>query len=163
MNTKSKGILSALLVILCAFSLVSCLLPQKSDEELIEERLNTFVDSFNSGDMDAVIGCFDKKSRNILQSAVNVGGSLLGKGLGFGVNMSDLFGLGIASAQPNGDVLSVTDRSIHVQSDTEATVDVTWTERYGKEETSAPAQFIMVKEGKDWYIKDAELKPNFVR
>ena len=60
-----------MLIVICS----GCL--GKSDEELIRDRMNTFLTAYNSGDLQGVLQCMDAKTRNTYQSALNIGNVLI--------------------------------------------------------------------------------------
>ena len=95
-----KRLLCLLMMIALLLSFVACgddkdKSEQKTDADLIEERIDAFLSAYNSGDMDGVIACMDKKSGNELRAAMNVIGALGGALLGVNLSLSDLFSLGI--------------------------------------------------------------------
>lgn len=136
-------------VCLCFTSFVACSKP-KSDEELITARIDKFVKSYNSGDMDEVLECLDAKTQNAFKASMNIGNMLISK-TGYSVDISDLFGLSSGS-------LTLTDRIINMESDTKATVYVTvrYEDKYSN--TQEEAFFTMVKEDDDWFINNFESK-----
>lgn len=121
----------------------------KSDEQKIEDRMNDFLKSYNAGDMNGVLDSFDAKTRNTYKAAMNVGNSLIGL-TGFGIDMSDMFSLGIALSE--GDALQFDDMQITIVSDTKATVRVTFRYQNIQESYTQKAKFTLVKEDNDWYI-----------
>lgn len=70
--------------------------PQKTDEELIRERIDTFLTAYNDGDMEEVLNCLDAKSKNTFNALLNVMGGLAGGLTGFSFDLRDLFSLGVA-------------------------------------------------------------------
>ena len=71
----------------------------KRNEALITERIETFLTAYNAGDMEAVLECLDAKSRNAFQATLNLLGGLAGAATGVGIDLSDLFSLGVSTAQ----------------------------------------------------------------
>lgn len=153
---KQRKFLAVITVLLLCVSLLSACTLFKSDEELIESRINSFVKAYNSGDMDEVLKCLDTKTRNACQAAINIGNVFIGK-TGYGFQLSDLFGLG-ASALSEEDLLTLSDITINLVDDTEATVDVTMKYDDTKASTQGSAVFTMIKEDDDWFIKNFESK-----
>lgn len=143
-----KGI-SVLLVTIIFISLCSgC--ESKSNEEMIQDRMNAFLSAYNSGDMQGAISCLDAKTRNTYQAALNIGNSLIGL-TGFSVGIEDLFGLGVGLSG-NGDVLKLDDMKISIKSDTKATVTATMQYQDLEKSYSQNVSFTLVKENGDWYI-----------
>jgi len=70
--------------------------PQKTDEELIRERVDTFLTAYNDGDMEEVLNCLDAKTKNTFNALLNVMGGLAGGLTGFNFDLRDLFSLGVA-------------------------------------------------------------------
>lgn len=151
---KKRKIFAVLAVIVC-FSLVAVFLAQyffKSDEQLINERIDKFLNAYNSGDMSGVVSCFDAKTRNQFQGILNIGNALIGGSTGFGINISDLFGISVGSVSDE-DILKATDRVITFKSDSLATVTITLSYKDNYSSMSDKAVLTMVKEGRDWFIK----------
>ncbi len=155
-----KKILTLTLTLILSVSFLSgCNLLIKSDEELIEERINSFVSAYNSGDADGLLECFDSKTKTTMKSALGIGNSLLGGLIGFDISLSDIFGLGMGIT--DGDVLTVQEiKDIRVGTDT-ATADVTivFSDEWGGSGTTTDdCTFYLKSENGGWYISD--LKEN---
>ncbi|MGN1203108.1 MAG: hypothetical protein ACI4RF_07405 [Eubacterium sp.] len=155
-----KKILTLTLILILSVSFLSgCNMLIKSDEELIEERINSFVSAYNSGDVDGLIECFDSKTKTAMKSALGIGNSLLGGLIGFDISLSDIFGLGMGIT--DGDVLTVQQiNDIQVGTDT-ATADVTIVfsdEWGGSGATTDDCTFYLKSENGGWFISD--LKDN---
>lgn len=146
---KVVAILIAVILPITLF--ISC--GKKSDEELIEARINHFVTAYNTGDMDEVINCMDALSRNTLKGILGLSSSILGGLGGFDLNLSDLFGVSVGLL--GGDLMKVEIQEITLTDETHATVTVTMNLDFGyTEEASGAAYFSMVKEEDDWFIHD---------
>lgn len=145
---RFQRIIAISIALLLTFSLCGC--GFKSDEEMIEDRMNSFQSAYNTGDMEGVLECFDAKTRNTYKSALNVGSALIGI-TGFNVNMADLFGLGIA-VMDEDELLHFDEMEISVISDNRAKVTVTTYYRGDDSGNSSQTTFTLVKESGDWYI-----------
>lgn len=155
--------IAAITVFIFIASLGACS-PQKSDEELIEARIDEFLTAYNTGDLDAVLNCLDAKTRNAYKSAIGItealGGAVPNVGGILGeISISDLFGISIG-IMSKGDVLMVDIRQINIQDGTTATVDVTMGYKDKLDAFSSEAVFTMLKENGNWYIKNFEDKNN---
>ncbi len=154
--TMCKRIIAVFLILsLCLFVMSACNMP-KTDEEMIESRINKFVKAYNSGDIDIVMECLDAKSRNAFKSAISIGNALIGK-TGFGIDIADFFGLGVGVFSDD-DMITISDIRINMSSEKKAIVDVTFGYKDKNSSTKEKAFFTMVKEDKDWFIKDLESK-----
>ncbi len=146
----------AIIVSICIFAVLpaSCA-HQKSDEELIKERVESFLTAYNNGDLEAVLSCMDTKSKNEFSALMNIGDALIGGLSGFDISVSNIFSLAIGVQM--GDVLTLSDISVDIQNEKKATVNAVM----GYDDTmtaySGQVQFVMVKENDDWFIND--LKP----
>ena len=130
---------------------------------MIEEKVNQFIKAYNSGDMEDVLDCLSAKKRNEFKAAMNIAqaiggavpkiGGVLGK-----ISMSDLFAIGIAEMSED-DVLTISDITVNIISETKATADVTV--RFNGNEIpdgEDKAFFTMIKEDNDWFISNFESK-----
>ena len=87
----------ALAVLMLLTAMTAC--ARKSDEQLIRERIESFVVAFNAADFEALAECLDTRNRNTLQSvfsvADSVGGALFKNitGVGLDISLNDIFGL----------------------------------------------------------------------
>ena len=143
----------SILVILAFIITLSGCVVGKSDEELINDRIDTFLSAYNSGDYDEVLECFTVKMRNTLKSATGIGDALIGGITGFDINMSDLFGLG-AGILSDGDILTVSDMQITFQNETTANVEIVLKYNINGTDFSETTNFTMSKEKNDWLIKN---------
>lgn len=153
---KYRKILAVFMVLLLCLSFLSACTSPKSDEELIESRINTFLKAYNSGDMDAVLECLDAKTKNTYKSAMNIGNALIGK-TGFDISLSDMFSIGVGILSDE-DILSISNMAVSIIDDNNATVDVTLGYRDKMTDTLEKAVFTMIKEDNDWFIKNLESK-----
>lgn len=153
---KHRRFFAVITMLFLCFSLLSACTSPKSDEELIESRINNFLKAYNSGDIDAVLDCLDAKTRNTYKAAMNIGNVLIGK-TGFGFDLSDLFGLGVGLMSED-DILTISDTTINMVDDTKATVDVTLGYKDKMSDMQEKAFFTMIKEDNDWFIKNLESK-----
>ena len=158
LTTSTAVALALCMVFLCGCSFLEQFFHPKSDEQKIQERIDKFLQSYNTGDLDGVLECLDSKTRNTAQAMVNIanniGGALLSEatGLGLGLNLSDLFSLGIGLS--SGDFLNVQVKSITITDSTNAYADITLGMNEQISSESAEGRFILIKEGDDWFIKD---------
>ena len=139
--------------------------PPKSDEELINERIDEFLYCYNSGDFDGAVECFDKKTRNTLKSTLNVTKTALGAfsgchpiiGMTSSLNYADLFGMSVGMVS-DGDLLKFEDRKITLN-DSEAYVNAKMlynTEYYSQEIDDTI--IVMKREKGNWYISNIKNK-----
>lgn len=131
----------------------------KTDEEIIEERINTFLSAYNSGDYEETLDCLSPKMKNTMKGMTGLGETLLGGITGFNFNMSDLFGLG-SGILSQGDVLTISNAKLNFESETKATVECSLTfnnDLLGNKITQK-SSFIMSKENNDWFIENIKLK-----
>lgn len=150
---KTKKTLPLLLALILALScLVSCEIPfapKPTNEELIEERINTFLTAYNSGDMETVLECLDAKNRQTFQAMLNILGGFAGALTGFSVDLSDLFALGISTA--SGDFMKLKITDIKVTDSTNAVVTATMDLNGSDTHT---IYLKMVYENDGWYIQN---------
>ena len=150
-----KSIISFISLISVLFLFTSCLgnvyEKSKTDEELIRERVSSFVTSYNDGDWDATIENLDKKSRRQFDAYMNIFGGLLGGLTGFSFDLSDFFSLGVSTSGED-DYMEVNISKV-VFRDSEHAVAVGEMAFYNQK-TSVNIFFYMVKEEDGWYISD---------
>ncbi len=111
----------------------------KSDEQLIEDRINGFARALNAGDIEKALDCLDSSTRTAGRAMLNITNSLLG----IGVSVSDLLALGIAFGEIDGGFVISGITSVDVDGD-RATATVVM----GETEYSVG----LVKEDGDWFI-----------
>lgn len=120
-----------------------------SAEYLIRQRIKTFVTAYNDGDMTAAIACFDAKTKNQLEAAINLIEALTGKLAGFKIAMSDLFSLGVGLEDDAYMKLKITD--VQMTGDTSAVATATMELTGSRTQTT---YFVMTYEHNGWYIHD---------
>ncbi len=158
-----KKLLSLFLVVIMTIGcFVSC---QKFDnenkapatnEELITERIETFLTAYNTGDMEEVLECLDAKTRNTLQAMMNLLGGVVGGMAGFDIDLSDLFSLGVSTTQ--GDFMKLEIKDINVTNNSRATATTVMNLTGAGTQT---IYFEMVYEKDGWYIHDmTDRKPS---
>lgn len=147
--------LSLLLAAMMLTTLVSC--GGKSNEKLIEERLTTFATAYNGGDMQGVLSCFNMETRNACQAMINLLGGLASAGTGLGIELNDLFALGVSMAP--GDFMGLKINEIVVEKDGKRATAAT-TMKLVDEDEDQTVYFIMVYENDGWYIEDMSLQAN---
>ncbi len=148
---KTLALLLCALIILTA--LTACDINRfekpKTDEELIEERIDMFLTAYNSGDMETVLSCLDAKTRNAFEVMFKLMGGLAGSYTGIDIDISDLFSLGIYSVEDDFMELNISE--INIESDKKATVTATMDMPNSK---NIPIYIYMVYENEGWYIRD---------
>lgn len=139
-------------IFLTVFFAVCCLFGcGKSDEELVRERIDTFVTTYNDGDFDGVLECFDAKTRKTLEATFNVMGGLIGGLTGFSFDLGDFFTLGIAMM--DGDVLAIEVSEVSINGEQAvATAQMGYTDI--GEESVENVYITLIKEKGDWFIQD---------
>ncbi len=120
-----------------------------TDEELIAERIDTFLTAYNSGDMEGVLGCLDAKTRNAFQAMMNLLGGIAGAGAGFNIDLSDLFSLGVSMTSDDFMKLEITEINVI---DSSSTIATTVMNLMGS--GTQTIYFEMVYENDGWYIHD---------
>ncbi|MBP3592185.1 MAG: DUF1508 domain-containing protein [Clostridia bacterium] len=121
----------------------------KTNEELIEERITSFLTAYNNGDMEATMACLTAKQRNAMQALLNLLESLTGSLAGVSVDLSDLFSLGVATGEDTYIQLKI--KKIEIENSLSAIATATMNLDGEGEET---IYFIMAYENGGWYIKD---------
>ncbi len=146
-------------IFLSVFFAVCCLFgcaKKKTDEELVRERIDTFVTKYNDGDFEGVLECFDAKTRNTLQATFNVMGGLVGGLTGFSFDLGDLFTLGVAMM--GGEVLAIEVSEVSIDgANAVATAQMGYADI--GEESIENVYIILVKEEEDWFIQDMQDEP----
>lgn len=146
--TVSAVVISALIAII-SIGFATSIQKEPTDKELIEERINTFLTSYNDGDMDAAMSCLDAKSRNSFKALLSVLETIGGKVAGISIDLSDLFSLGIATK--SGDFMDLKISNIKVSNDKSA---VATTSMKLPGSGTKTIYFVMVYEHGGWYISD---------
>ena len=143
-----KRVISLFLAVIFIIAFAVGCSEKKTDEELIEERIETFVEAYNTGDFDGVLESLDAKTRNTVKALFSVSGGIIGGLSGFSFELSDLFSLGVALY--DGEFLQVEISQIELTSDTTAVAA-------GKmlmQGIPEDIYFYMLKEDEDWFIQD---------
>ena len=151
MKTKKQWstVLFACIIFFSA-AFLSCSLV-KSDEQKITERIERFETCYNNGDLEGVVSCLATKERKNMQATLNVYQTLFGSLVGFELNLSDLFSLGVAIQ--DAEAMRVEIDEIRLTSTVTATVEGLVVLR-GTETEDSPTWFYMVKEDDEWFIRD---------
>lgn len=151
-----------LLKLLAVFLLSSVLLSAcaaKTDEQKIDDRIHTFVKSYNTGDMNGVIACLDERSRNTYQAVSNLSIELGFEGLSAGLSVSDLFAIAVgAVSEDDNELLRIEIVNIDISSANKAKVNAEICFQSISGEQRQPIIISMVHEGSDWYISDMKDK-----
>lgn len=151
-NYRNSSVKAAALFVLMSFIMAMvCGCSLKSDEEMIEDRMNSFLRAYNSGDMQQVLESLDAQTKSKYQSVMNLGNAVIGL-TGFGISISDLFGLGVGLS--GGTVLELEDMEIKIVSDAKAYVTATMNYQGIQESYSQSIKFTLVKEYDDWFIRE---------
>lgn len=147
-----------LLKLMAVFLLSTVLLSAcaaKTDEQKIDDRIHTFVKSYNAGDMKGVIACLDERSRNMYQAISNLSIELGIDGLSAGLSLSDLFAIAAgAISEDDDELLRIEIVNIDISSATKAKVTAEICFQSIAGEQRQPIIISMVHEGSDWYIGD---------
>ncbi len=142
----------SMIVIISCFASCQMVNEEKTpptNQELITEKIETFLTAYNTGDMEGVLQCLDAKTRNALQAMLNIIESIAGSYIGFEINLSDLFSLGVNTTQ--GDFMGLEITEINIIDSKNANV-ITIMNLTGVE--TQIIYFEMVYEKNGWYIHD---------
>ncbi len=145
MNTKKRTLAAAVVALLLLVTQL-CACAPKSDEELIRDRIDSFMSDYNDGDLDEALENLTTKTKTATQAILSMAESF-GSMLGMEISLSDMFTLGIAIT--GDDTLKVTIDSVTIEDETNATADGKLS-LGGIEEYDI--RFVMLKEDGDWYI-----------
>lgn len=155
---KVKKAIGLLMIICIALSLYSCSF-SKTDEAMIEDRINAVADAYNAGDVDALINCFDSKTRTTVNSALGIGNKIIGKLVGVNITVQEVLGLGAGLAgMEYGDsieIYSVDNIEISGNS-ASAEVSMSFTDIYSESKNTDSGEISvgLVKENGDWFVKN---------
>lgn len=138
--------LAFLLIAILSFSCIAC---GPSDQELIEERITSFVNAYNDGNMELVLNSLDTETRTTLEAMLNLYNGLLGGLTGFNFDLRDLFALGVNMTAE--DMMDLRIEEIIIQNKENAIAVAVMDLENSGEET---VYFIMVYENEGWYIHD---------
>lgn len=151
MGRRIFGMLTLMLLI---FQLFACDF-QKSDESMIEARIDEFTTAYNSGDWDGVMKCLDSKTRNTCESLINLSESIGGAAFGVNIKLSDLFSIGVGLI-PEDEILRISIVEVIIENEESATVDANLQFNDSISDTEETVTISMVKENGDWYIKNMQ-------
>ncbi len=118
----------------------------ESDEEKIQNRLDSFADACNDMDIQEIFYSFDKQTRMLYDTSIGVTEGLVGGLIGFDLPIGDMLEWG--GLEMGGqfsidiEVLSITIDEDEAAVEASITID-------GKTETDT---IYMCQEGSDWYI-----------
>lgn len=126
----------------------------KTDEELINRRIEAFFEAYNAGDMEGGVKCLDSKTKNTYESAMNMTNALIGK-TGFSIKLSDIFGVAVGVIS-EGDLLKASEMNITLTSDETANVNtvLSYSDKTGMGNFAEKVLISMKKEKSDWFIED---------
>lgn len=146
-----KRFLALFLVIIMALGcFASCKkYDEPTNEELITERIETFLTAYNTGEMEAVLECLDAKTRNAFQAMLNLIGGIAGGLMGVNIDLSDLFSLGVSIT--SGDFMELEITDITVIDSANAIAKTTMNLPSAVTQT---IYFVMIYENSGWYIHD---------
>lgn len=148
---KKRIVALLLTVVFAVCFLFGC--KKKTDEELVRERIDTFVTAYNDGDFEGVLACFDAKTRNTLEATFNVMGGLVGGLTGFSFDLGDLFTLGVALMGDGGEVLAIEVSEVSVDGEQAVAKGQMGFADIGSSSVEV-VYVILVKEEEDWFIQD---------
>ena len=120
-----------------------------NDEEMIEERINTFVTAYNNGDIEEVKGSLTKKTRNQLDAILNLIG-VFAK-VDVSTLFSSLFTLGAGMSE--GDSIRIEILDISIENGEKAIVETNFAVPGANQEAEL-TYIILIKEDGDWFISD---------
>ena len=128
---------------------------EKSDEELIEKRIESFVKTYNAGDLDKLIENLSYSERTEMQSYITL---IEGIGFSYGgasgkLDLSAIFGIAMGSTT-DGDMMGINIESINITDESHAEVSVSVRMKNKYMEETQSGRIDMVKEDGDWFIKD---------
>ncbi len=121
----------------------------KTDEELIEARIEEFVNAYNTGDTEKLLASLDAKSRNTLNAMLGLVGGITDSAIGFNVDLTQLFSLGVGLYE--GDFMKLKIGDITVVDSKNAYAKATMTLA---ESETMPIYFVMLYENDGWYVND---------
>lgn len=153
MKIFKNTVIWTIAAIITVMSVAGCSV-NKTDEELINNRIESFIEAYNVGDMDGVLECLDSKTKNTFESAMNMSNALIGK-TGFNINLSDIFGFTVGMIS-EGDLLKVSKININFTSDETADVNtvLSYSDKTGTGDFDEKVIISMKKEKSDWFIED---------
>ena len=146
---RIAAIAAALLVLITSLAVVF----HKTDEEKIENCLNQMAESYNEGDFEGMIACFEPKAQKMINGMFDIGGSLLGSAFPLfgGIDLEDIWSMGgirLGSSEMTTLYLSIDHVSFNEEKDG-AAVDITV---YEGDKNSGSGEIQMVKQSGKWYV-----------
>lgn len=148
-----RSITAIFLTLALSLSIVGCSF-QKSDLEMIEDRIDAFLSAYNSGDLSAVFECLDVKTRNTYKALFGIGNSLVGM-TGFGIDIYDLWAFSVGTMS-DGDMLTINIDDINFVDENHAIVSAAIRYKSTASGYTENVQIIMTKENGDWFLNDPE-------
>ena len=145
MRMKARIVCVFLLMVMLSSLFCSCFM-KKSDEEMIYDRLEAFLEAYNGGDFDELIECMDRKSRSAFKSVAHLFETDTGYSLG------DIFGVSVYGVS-EGNLLDVVVLDLLIDEE-KATVRAEMTYSDKLITASDKVKFMMVKEDDDWFVSD---------
>ncbi|MBR1731901.1 MAG: hypothetical protein IJ725_05665 [Ruminococcus sp.] len=155
-----KTIIGIFLVVCIIISASGCGL-FKSDEQKMQDRILALADAYNAGDVDALIDCFDSKTKSVINGALGIGNAIIGDLFDIDIKVEDVLRLGTGLAGLEyGDSLKINSINITkiLGSNASAKVELSFTNVYSedKETTSGTISVGLSKENDDWFISKLE-------
>ena len=136
------------LSVIAAIAVLLFALFYKTDEQKIEDRIESFNIACNSGDIQGMFDCFDKYTRQMYSTTIGLTEGIIGGLTGFDLPLGDLFNLfAMDSFGGEGLGLEIEIESIEVN---DHTAIVTLTDACA--ENLGQDTIIMCKEEDDWFI-----------
>lgn len=148
-----RSMLTILLSLALCLSIAGCNL-LKSDSEMIEDRIDTFLSAYNSGDLNAVFECFDAKTRNTYKAILGMGNSLAGMA-GFGIDIYDLWAFSVGTMS-DGEMLAIDIDDIEFVDETHALVYAEMRYKSAVNGYSESVEISVSKEDGDWFVNDPD-------
>ncbi len=134
---------------------------EKTDKELIIERIETFVEAYNEGDIDAVLDCLDSKSKTEFEMMLKFLGWVAGTAAETEIDLEaifkDLFSLGVNLS--SGDFMDLEINEVIITDDSAVVVTVMGL----KTISPTTMYFDMVRQSGKWRIHnitDTDITPD---
>lgn len=119
----------------------------KSNEELIQDKLEKFCVSYNAGDLEQVLTCFDSETRRLYEAAVKIGNGIASNE--WGMELSDLFSLGSAMSE-DATIENLNIALINIEK-REAFVEG---QMYLGDGVKCQVEITMIQENGDWFLQE---------
>lgn len=146
---KRNRVFQAIIMVFSSLLIVACA-ALASDEEKIQNRIETFAQAANEGDWDEMINMFDSNTREKVEAVVAFGNGMLGELSDVDLSFQDLYAFGTTLIPEK--MIDVTLDDIKIE-DNYATVR---TMAEIQEQQARGVIFSLVKEGDDWFIYDIQ-------